>query len=69
LLNLWGGKKSHALQKFQINLTLYVKNTTMWHERMLEMKISMQEEKIRGFRKCGSSPTFGHPELLFWKFI
>jgi hypothetical protein len=33
-----------------------IKNTAMWYERMLEMKISTREGRISGFRKRGSGP-------------
>jgi hypothetical protein len=61
LLNLWEEKKSHVLQQFLINLTLYIKNTAMWHERRLEMKISMREGRISEFRECGSGPHIWPP--------
>jgi hypothetical protein len=75
LLNLWGGKESHVLQQFLINLTLYIKNTTILHEKRLEMEISIREGRISGFRECRSDPHIWPPEapLLevdkFQKFI
>jgi hypothetical protein len=50
-----GRKKSHV-QQFPINLTLYIKNTTTWHERRLEMEISTWKGRISGIRECRSDP-------------
>jgi hypothetical protein len=75
LLNLWGVKKSQVLQQFPIKLTLYIKNTAMWHERRLEMEISTLEGRISGFMEFRSGPyiwPLGTPLSRvgkFWEFI
>jgi hypothetical protein len=75
LLNLWGVKKSQVLQQFPIKLTLYIKNTAMWHERRLEMEISTLEGRILGFMEFRSGPyirPLGTPlsrVSKFWEFI